>query len=104
MYASPAWWGYANAEESGRIEQQVARMKRRGLIGPEAPTAAELADGDDDRLFVAIKTNERHVLHGLFPPRRPHSRYELRPRPHDFHLPAKDDRNFISRVLFKNIY
>jgi hypothetical protein len=104
MYASPAWWGYATAEDRGRIEQQIARMKRRGLIGPDAPTAAELADSADGRLFAAINANESHVLRGLFPPSRPHLRYELRPRPHGFLLPTKDDRNFISRVLFKNIY
>src|SRR5678815_2987238 len=56
------------------------------------------------RLFAAINANEGHVLRGLFPPSRPHLRYELRPRPHGFLLPTKDDRNFISRVLFKNIY
>src|SRR6218665_659676 len=30
--------------------------------------------------------------------------YNLRPRAHSFELPEKDDRNFISRLLFSNIY
>ena len=98
--------GYYNRGSRLEIgwETLVYRMKRRGLIGPDAPTAAELADSADGRLFAAINANESHVLRGLFPPSRPHLRYELRPRPHGFLLPTKDDRNFISRVLFKNIY
>jgi len=31
-------------------------------------------------------------------------RYELRARPYQFALPIKDDRNFISRLIYKNIY
>ena len=30
--------------------------------------------------------------------------YNLRPRPHGFTLPSKDDRNFISRLLYKDMY
>jgi len=40
-----------------------------------------------------------HVIRPLFPPviiRRP----GLRPRPHDFVLPDKDDCNFIPRILY----
>src|SRR6218665_1676796 len=43
-----------------------------------------------------------HVLRPIFPPliaRRP----GLRPRPHDFTLPDKDDKNFISRVLYRSL-
>lgn len=62
------------------IAQLMASMKGRGFISLNTPTAAELTDGADDGLFATIKTNERHVLHRLFP-LRPHSRYELRPSP-----------------------
>ena len=64
------------------------------------PAAARLADEADDRLFKAVRSNQAHVLHGLFPPPRPKMKYELRPRPHGYQLPAKDDWNIISRVLF----
>ena len=30
--------------------------------------------------------------------------YNLRPRPHGFLLPSKDDRNFLSRLLYKDMY
>jgi len=30
--------------------------------------------------------------------------YNLRPHPHGFLFPSKDDRNFISRLLYKDMY
>src|SRR6218665_3027793 len=30
--------------------------------------------------------------------------YNLRPRAHEFKLPLKDDRNFVPRLLFKDMY
>ena len=104
MYASPAWWGYTQAKELAKVEQLLGRMKRRGLLCPQAKSAATMAIEADKRLFDAICSNQSHVLHRLFPPPRPPTGYELRSRSHSFTLPHKDDRNFISRALFNNIY
>ena len=30
--------------------------------------------------------------------------YNLRPRAHEFKLPLKDDRNYVPRLLFKDMY
>jgi len=40
-----------------------------------------------------------HVLRPLFPP-VPERRPGLRSRHHPFKLPLRDDKNFISRILF----
>src|ERR1043165_1502347 len=96
MYASSAWWGYTSAADRHSVEQLITRMKRMGLIGQDAPEAAALAEEADFRLFTAVRSNTGHVLHRLFPPHRSQTRYELRRRGHDYQLPAKDDRNFIS--------
>src|ERR1043165_10144227 len=55
MYASPAWWGYTSAADRHSVEQLITRMKRRGLIGQDAPEAAELAEEADSRLFTAVR-------------------------------------------------
>src|ERR1043165_6495692 len=55
-----------------------AWMKRRGLIGQDAPEAAAFAEEADSRLFTAVRSNTGHVLHRLFPPHRSQTRYELR--------------------------
>lgn len=54
-----------------------------------------------DRLLRSIITNPNHVLWAQVPP-AVISKYGLRPRPHNLVMPDKDDRNFISRALYKN--
>src|SRR6218665_4108415 len=55
------------------------------------------------RYFRAITTDPSHVLRQLLPKSK-HTGHLLRPRAHDYELPAKDEHNFISRMLYKNIY
>src|SRR6218665_847553 len=50
--------------------------------------------------LASVVLRPHHVLRPLFPPvitRRP----GLRPRPHNFVLPDKDDCNFIPRILYR---
>ena len=103
MYASPAWWGYTNAGDRARIEQLLQRMKRSGFLPPTAPGAEQLAAAADESLFRAIIQNQGHVLRRFLPEPRRNS-YNLRPRAHGFTLPHKDDRNFIPRLLYRNMY
>jgi len=56
-----------------------------------------------DALFGTIVRDRCHVLRHLCQ-ERPMIRYELRARPHPFALPIKDNQNFISRLIYKNIY
>ena len=55
------------------------------------------------RLFRAVITDPGHVLHKHLPEAR-QINYNLRHRAHWFRLPLKDDRNFIPRLLFKDLY
>ena len=64
---------------------------------------ANLASEADDVLFNAILTDSEHVLRRLCPAHRA-TQYNLRTRPHPFALPNKDDKNFIPRMMYKNIY
>jgi hypothetical protein len=103
MYASPAWWGFSNASERGRLESFISKTKRFGYLPPAAPTADELSRRADDTLFRAITSDCHHVLHALLPVIRSHG-HNLRPRTHNYALPPKDDRNFVPRLLYRDIY
>ena len=103
MYASPAWWGFANAGERSRHEGFIAKTKRFEYLPPTAPTAEELSRQADTTLFKAVTSDPHHVLHDLLPPTRSHG-HNLRARAHNYVLPTKDDRNFISRMLYRDIY
>ena len=77
---------------------------RLGLYGSSDPTPTQLAEDADERLFESIKYSEHHVLQQFLPEQNSHS-YSLQPRRHNFSLATKtDDRNFVTRQLFTNIY
>jgi len=54
----------------------------------------------EKKLLCKVRNNECHVLRPLFPPLAQPS-HSLRPRAHDFVLPRKDDKNYISRILYR---
>jgi len=54
-------------------------------------------------IFKSVHLDPNHVLRKHFPETRP-ANYNLRPRAHEFKLPLKDDRNFVPRLLFKDMY
>jgi hypothetical protein len=105
-YASSAWWGFASAEDKARLEAFVSRCGRLGYRAASGPTLSNICAEADDRLFTKIAGNPKHLLRGLLPPPRD-NHYELRDRTHNFILPARStsllDKNFISRLLFKNL-
>ena len=100
MYAAPAWWGFTTAQDRARIERLLSRVRRSGYLPNDSPSATEMVDLADARLLTAVSRNVFHVLRPLFPPVA-HRPYQLRPRPHNFVLPTKDDRHYISRVLYR---
>ena len=86
------------------MERLISKLKRSGFFLPmSAPSAAALAGEADQRLFRAVISDPTHVLRKNLPEVRQLS-YNLRPRPHGSILPSKDDRNFISRRLYKDMY
>src|SRR6218665_4076611 len=63
MYASPAWWGYCNTQNRDRIEALLCRMKRRGFLHKDDPSACNLANKAYLALFRAICTHPKPVFH-----------------------------------------
>jgi hypothetical protein len=103
LYASPAWWGLMSSSEVDRVEGLMRRVKRAGFLPQDAPTATQMAEAADAALFSAIIQDNNHVLRRLFPTRSV-SNYNLRPRPHPFELTTKNNKIFVPRMLFKNVY
>ena len=61
--------------------------------------SAMVADAED-HLLAAVSSCSNHVLRLVFPSLID-LRLGLRPRPHNFTFPDKDDTNFIPRVLYR---
>ena len=101
-YASPAWCGMANQEEHRRIDAFLNRSKKFGYYPADGKNFQDLCDMADERLFTTIQKQPLHVLYKLLLEKK-QSKYEMRKRKHDYTLPEKDDRNFINRIMYKDI-
>ena len=80
---------------------------RSGLCAPDHMSLEDLVTDADDKLFNLILYSKHHVLHSILPDRSDF-KYNLRPRRHNLMLTAKSssitDRDFIIRMIFKDIY
>ena len=108
-YASPAWWGYANAQDKERIESFLRKSKHYGFQPENSASFSALWDAADDRLMRAIAMADYHVLRqNNLVQLKPPNAYNMRDRKHNFSLPKKsnhlDECNFSSRILYKDIY
>src|SRR6218665_2069032 len=78
----------------------LKELRRHQFLSSSVGSFEPMADAADVRLLRAVVASDAHVLHQFFPPVAKRT-YNLRPRKHPFLLPPKDDRYFVSRVLFK---
>ena len=85
------------------MELIINKLKRCGFLPMSVPSASTLASDAEQRLFKAVIQNPNHVLRKLLPEVR-QINYNLRPKAHKFKLPIKDERNFIPRFLYKDMY
>ena len=103
--ATSAWWGFTTAADRHRLEAFVRRAVRAGHP-VDGSNLQQLVTDSDDVLFNSILSNEHHVLHKLLPNTTYHT-YSLRNRRHNYTLSNKtvtDERNFIIRLLHKDMY
>jgi len=109
LYAASAWIGFTKATDRQRVDGFLRRSIRSGYCSPDTPTFAEQCATVDEQLFNNISYNQNHVLYSLLPPPSTASQnYHLRPRAHSQQLPQHTghltDSNFITRMLFTDIY
>ena len=105
-YASPAWYGYLNKNSLNKIQGVINRFKRYGYLPADQEDFSVICETADNRLFNTVLNNRNHVLHQLLPPVKL-TPYDLRTRSHNHSLPRVDNnlrKNFIYRLLYKNIY
>ena len=88
LYASQAWYGFANENEINRLEAFLRKSIKSLFALPTLPSFKKLCSNNDDRLFASIRGNENHVLSRFLPPIR-ETKYNLRPRAHDFLIPSQ---------------
>ena len=81
----------------------VRRAIRLGLYTADDPTLSQLAADMDNNLFADTLNNPQHVLHKFLPDKTDHT-YSLRPSRHSLSTVKTDCNNFISKLLFKDIY
>jgi len=104
LYASPAWWGFANSSDKQRLEAFLRRCIRLRLYRQYDQTVTQLVEDMEDKLFASVLNNDQHVLFCILPDHNNHM-YNLRPRRHELTLAIKGDaRNFFERQLFKDCY
>ena len=104
LYASPAWWGFATSADKQRLEAFLRRGVRLNLYSALDPLVSQRVQDTDDGLFSAVMANSHHVLQHMLPDRTSHP-YTLRPRRHDCSLTIEEDaRNFVIRLLYKDMY
>ena len=103
MYSSPAWWGFATANNCNRINAFLNKCKKRQYYPENAEMFESMCALADDALFEKVAQNPSHVLHKFLPTLKTHD-HNLRKRKHNFNLTSKDDKNFISRLILKDTY
>src|SRR6218665_3918965 len=103
MYASPSWWGFLSESDLNRLESFVRRTKRGGFLPDDAPSFRDMAARADSNLFGSIISNPHHVLRCLCR-ESPAIQYNLRSRPHPFDLPERNNKNFLPRMMYLDIY
>src|SRR6218665_2853617 len=67
LYAASVWWGFASEGDRGRVERFIGRLRRSGYLPKEAPTAADMVDEAEARLFRSVRGDSRHVLKSICP-------------------------------------
>jgi len=103
------WRGFITGADLQRVDAFIRRCKHRHYCPSDMPDIVELMEEADERLFRSILNNSHHTLHALLPPQSTTSQnYQLRQRVHDTQLPVHighlNDKNFITRSLYKDMY
>ena len=68
LYASPAWWGYADMSHRQRLQNFIFKLQRLGFLPRNSPSFEDMCGIADEVLFESVLSNEYHVLAQLLPP------------------------------------
>ena len=103
LYASPAWSGYASANNIDSLQTVLIKAKRWKIVDKDY----QLVDlfQDCDRTLFSAAQSSKHSLNHLFQVKQQHShKMSLRPWGHNFELPLLKyelaRKSFIGQSLF----
>jgi len=70
LYASPAWWGFAGAQDRRKVYSFLRRSARVGFYSCDLPSFDDLFlfTQANQNLLNKVLHNPDHVLHRLLPP------------------------------------
>ena len=97
---------YTTAADKQRLDAFIRRAVRAGMYPADGPNLHQLVSDGEEALFARILANQHHVLRQLLPNTTTHN-YGLRSRRHNYKLNIKSEtrcRNFITRLLYKDMY
>jgi len=103
LYAVPSFWGFLSSSSRERFEAFLRRAIKLGYYQPNDPDIPTTILKIEEKLFNSIINNPEHVLHPMLPSQKKVP-YNLRSSGPKFTLPRKDDRNFLNRMLYHDIY
>ena len=66
LYASRAWWGFANSSDKDRLEAFLRRCTQLQLYRQCDPTLNQLVEDMEDKLFTSVINNDKHVLSHIY--------------------------------------
>ena len=100
LYASPAWWGYADMGQRQRLQNFIFKLQRLGFLPRNSLSFEDMCGTADEVLSASVLRNEYHVLAQLVPPIK-ETPYQLRPHAYNRSLPVANNlmrKNFVTRV------
>jgi len=109
-HASPAWWGFASANDKNHLEAFLRKFAKLAYRIKRSKTFASICDDADCKLFTCITGNTQHLLYPLLPNEREHHYTQsLCQRSHNFQLlPDRTsvlrDKNFIMRCCIAMLF
>ena len=110
LYTSPAWWGFAGAQDRQKVYSFLRRSTKVGFYSSDLASFDILCIQADKNLFNKVLHNPNHVLLRLLPliAHTSHNNYYLRPHKHYRSLPEQlthlTDCILIIRMLFYQVY
>ena len=102
QYASPAWWGFANAGQRERLEGFLRKSTKAGFYPISSPNFASICDAADDSLFRSVSSNRSHILYPLLPAKY-EKQYNTRSQ-NQFRLPTEINDNFEKKIFIRIFY
>ena len=101
LYAIPSFWGFLTQGQKNQLQSVLNRAIKLNYYSISDPTVENLVSNQESKLYHKILNNADQPLHYLLPNKKI-CVYNLR-KQQTFALPNKDERQFVNRLIFRNL-